>query len=516
MHLRIFLSSPGDVAEERNLAQQVIEQELPKDDSLRGKVTCECVRWDDPNAAATLPATLTPQEAIARGLPQPSKCDVVVTILWSRMGTPLPADYKKTDGNPYLSGTEYEYLDALSAKPPPNILVYKRKTKPPLDLDDAHAEEKLQQYNLVKKFFGRFQSGDGSLTGGYAEYETPQEFRDRLRRDLRRYIDQKLAHQERETDAARIKAPPPYRAIGRALRLGQVIPIIGAAASFSGRPPNATWDPAAPKFLPSGVELSRLLAEDVDFPSAGNLDDLAEVSSFYEAFQKRATLRERLRDVLYSKGRENIQTGPLYQFLAQIPVPLLIVSTNYDTQLEQAFRDAGRTYDLVIYPATDRKDLANALLWWPHGSTEPKTPPPNELDIDLSATTVVFKMHGSIVPQNDEWDSFVITEEDCVDFLGRLSGKLAIPPLFSPCFSERNLLFLGYNLRNWSQRVIFRNLSRYFARRGGSDNEDEISCWAIEHDLTELEVRLWNKRGVIPYQVAIDEFIEKLRASKMP
>src|SRR4029077_9448901 len=111
---------------------------------------------------------------------------------------------------------------------------------------------------------------------------------------------------------------------------------------------------------------------------------------------------------------------------------------------------AGKAYDLVIYPAADRKDLANAVLWWPHGSAEPKTPTPNELDIDLSITTVIFKMHGSIVPKNDEWDSFVITEEDYVDFLARLSAKLAIPPLFSPCFSERSLLFLGYNLRNWS------------------------------------------------------------------
>jgi hypothetical protein len=138
------------------------------------------------------------------------------------------------------------------------------------------------------------------------------------------------------------------------------------------------------------------------------------------------------------------------------------------------------------------------------------------LDIDLSITTVIFKMHGSIVPKNDEWDSFVITEEDYVDFLARLSAKLAIPPLFSPCFSERSLLFLGYNLRNWSLRVVLRNLSRYFARRGGSENEEEMSSWAVEDDLTELEVRLWNKRGVIPYQVGIDEFVNKLRTSMGP
>jgi hypothetical protein len=153
MHLRIFLSSPGDVAEERNLAQQVVEQELPKDYSLRGKVTCECIRWDDPNAPATMPATLTPQDAIARGLPLPSKCDLVIVILWLRMGTPLPAHYKKPDGGPYLSGTEYEYFDALSAKPKPNILVYRRKTQPAWDLNTANLKEKVEQIELVNKFF---------------------------------------------------------------------------------------------------------------------------------------------------------------------------------------------------------------------------------------------------------------------------------------------------------------------------------------------------------------------------
>ena len=55
---------------------------------------------------------------------------------------------------------------------------------------------------------------------------------------------------------------------------------------------------------------------------------------------------------------------------------------------------------------------------------------------------------------------------------------------------------------------MLRNLSRYFARHVESENEDEASSWAIEDDLTELEVRLWNKRGIIPYQVGIDEFVK--------
>ena len=79
MHLRFFLSSPGDVADERTFAQQVIEQELPKDPLLRGQITCEAMRWDDPNAPVTMPATLTPQEAVNRGLSKPSECDAVMS-----------------------------------------------------------------------------------------------------------------------------------------------------------------------------------------------------------------------------------------------------------------------------------------------------------------------------------------------------------------------------------------------------------------------------------------------------
>ncbi|NTU49094.1 MAG: SIR2 family protein, partial [Syntrophobacteraceae bacterium] len=60
MHLRFFVSSPGDVADERTFAQQVIEDELPKDLFLRGQITCEAMRWDDPNAPVSMPATLTP------------------------------------------------------------------------------------------------------------------------------------------------------------------------------------------------------------------------------------------------------------------------------------------------------------------------------------------------------------------------------------------------------------------------------------------------------------------------
>lgn len=147
LHLRIFLSSPGDVAEERRLALQVLEQ-LPYDPMLRGKVTIETVAWDRLSAGTPSLTTLTPQEAITQGLPTPSECDIVIVILWSRMSTPLSSEWKKPDSSPYRSGTEWEYCNALEAAEQhgkPKLLLYRRTEKILIDPDDPAFEENFRQ-----------------------------------------------------------------------------------------------------------------------------------------------------------------------------------------------------------------------------------------------------------------------------------------------------------------------------------------------------------------------------------
>ena len=89
--LRIFLSSPGDVADERGQARRLVER-LGHDPSFRHKARIEAVAWDDPDAPTPMLAQLTPQQAVDRHLPKPSACDIVVVVLWARMGTPLPPE----------------------------------------------------------------------------------------------------------------------------------------------------------------------------------------------------------------------------------------------------------------------------------------------------------------------------------------------------------------------------------------------------------------------------------------
>src|SRR5438067_496645 len=114
LHLRVFLASPGDVADERALALKVLD-DLRYHPLLQRPLLLDAVAWDKPAGGTPMLATLTPQEAIAQGLPKPSECDIVIVIFWSRMGTPLPGQYTKPDGSRYRSGTEWEFENAVQA-----------------------------------------------------------------------------------------------------------------------------------------------------------------------------------------------------------------------------------------------------------------------------------------------------------------------------------------------------------------------------------------------------------------
>src|ERR1700731_3711878 len=108
--VRSFISSPGDVPDERKIARELIEQELQKPPSYSG-LKLEVIAWDDPKARIPMLANQTPQESVNKARPRPSTCDIVIVILWARMGTPLTETIRKPNGERYLSGTEWEYLD---------------------------------------------------------------------------------------------------------------------------------------------------------------------------------------------------------------------------------------------------------------------------------------------------------------------------------------------------------------------------------------------------------------------
>lgn len=312
--------------------------------------------------------------------------------------------------------------------------------------------------------------------------------------------------------------PPPYGEIADLLKKGEVVPFLGAGVNFGARPaPGARWDARTSNFLPSGVELSRFLADMSNFPaeSEDEITDLAKVSSYFVETSARRRLRERLHDIF----DRDCEPASIHNYLAEIGrnTPLLIVTTNYDDLTEQAFNRLSLPFDLVVHP-TDRKDVEASVLWWKHGAAEPEVVPPNQLFIDLKSTTVIYKMHGTVDRATAKWDSYVITEDDYIDFLSRMTGQTAVPAQFMRHFRTRHFLFLGYGLRDWNLRVVLKNLRTVLPTVDEAsapideELEEELRSWAIQFNPSDLETELWNARKVKIYDVDINEFVEKLRA----
>lgn len=121
--LRIFISSPGDVQQERISAKKVIT-ELNK--TFAKHIILEPLLWED----MPLLATSSFQEGIDQIVNKYS-IDIAIFILWSRLGSTLGKSYLKSDGSPYFSGTEYEFdmmMEAFRKNGYPRIMVYIKDT----------------------------------------------------------------------------------------------------------------------------------------------------------------------------------------------------------------------------------------------------------------------------------------------------------------------------------------------------------------------------------------------------
>lgn len=119
---RIFISSPGDVAEERRRAVLVIR-----------RLKREFARFFDLSAVLWEYEPMLASGHFQDIIERPSTTDIMVLIVWSRLGTPLPEDrYRGLDGRVPVTGTEWEYEEALAARHErglPDILVYRKQAE---------------------------------------------------------------------------------------------------------------------------------------------------------------------------------------------------------------------------------------------------------------------------------------------------------------------------------------------------------------------------------------------------
>ena len=184
--LKVFISSPGDVGQERLITTRVF-------DRLQGEFAAffefEILLWEHEPLRATA--------HFQAEIPHPSESDIVVLILWSRLGTRLPEQFNRPDGTPYDSGTEWEFEDALKGfeeKGSPDILAYRKTAMAVTGLqDEQEILDKLKQKKALDKFcdnwFGNHEKG---FAKAYHVFETPDQFEDILETQLRNLILSKV------------------------------------------------------------------------------------------------------------------------------------------------------------------------------------------------------------------------------------------------------------------------------------------------------------------------------------
>jgi WD40 repeat protein len=185
--VRIFISSPGDVVEEREKARRVIDDLQRQFSGAR----LEPVLWED----LALPATASFQESIDVILNQ-QPIDIAVFVLWSRLGSPLGAAITRPDGTPYRSGTEREFdlmlaAFAQSEKQRPAILAYTRDDEAGFrrsltDCPGNRLEEVILQQKLAESFIReQFYDSEGHNVRAVHSYREPVSFAQRLHTHLR-------------------------------------------------------------------------------------------------------------------------------------------------------------------------------------------------------------------------------------------------------------------------------------------------------------------------------------------
>jgi SIR2-like domain len=267
-----------------------------------------------------------------------------------------------------------------------------------------------------------------------------------------------------------------YELVAGRLLSGKVVPVLGADVNLGDRPPDVGFQRGC--YLPNGGELAEVLARFVHYPGADVLD-LARVSQYVAATMDEGALYDGFHDVFAA----DYPSTPLHYFLARLARHIreaeaarecmLLMTTNYDDALEQAFRDEGEPYDLITYISSgDDRGLFRHIPF--DGEPSVVWRPLEYTDLPLDQRTVIAKIHGTVDRLNRVNSSFVITEDDYVDYIIRADIAYLFPVTLAGKIKRSHFLFLGYSLRDWNFRVMLYRLWREQAGASSSRGRSRL------------------------------------------
>jgi hypothetical protein len=325
---------------------------------------------------------------------------------------------------------------------------------------------------------------------------------------------------------------PHYTIVAKHITEGNLVPFLGAGANLCGRPQDVAWRQGG-QYLPSGRELATLLAGNYAFPKKQITPHCPECHSVLQlscpTCKKEVQVMEDAQDLLriaqYVANYSGM--GQLYEDLHQVFAPkypptllhnflatlrknlkkmgcpqreLLIVTTNYDNLMEQAFEDAEEPFDVVSYVALGEHQ-GRFLHRPPTGETRLIEEPNRYTDLSLEERPVILKIHGAANRLDKKNDSYVISEDDYIHYMARTTDLAnVLPSVLLGKLKESHLLFLGYSLSDWNLRVILYRI--------WSEQAFDYKSWAIQVNPQAIDQQFWSKRNVDILDVDLEAYVK--------
>lgn len=219
----------------------------------------------------------------------------------------------------------------------------------------------------------------------------------------------------------------------RRIKAGKCTPFLGAGACVN--------------LLPTGSEIAAEWAQEHGYPMEDR-SNLVRVAQYLAVQNDPMFPKEELLDKWFSNipYQQLITPDIPHSILARLPLPIFI-TTNYDNFMVRALSAVGKEphREVCRWNSLIEQKFRNRPSVFADDEFEPDEGHP-----------VVFHLHGC----DDMHESLVLTEDDYIDFLVRVSaGKdNPLPPRIQQAIAETSLLFIGYSLNDINFRVLFRGI----------------------------------------------------------
>ena len=120
----------------------------------------------------------------------------------------------------------------------------------------------------------------------------------------------------------------------------------------------------------------------------------------------------------------------------------------------------------------------------------------------LEIRPVILKIHGAVDRQVPGRDSYVITEDDFIDYLTMPELTTLLPIPLPERLNRCHFLFLGFSLTEWTARAFLRRIWR--------NSPPTWNSWAIQFNVSLPEARIWSRRHVEYINMNPEDYVTEL------